>query len=79
MDDKPTRYYYGPHLHAALKCLRAGYRKNAVSWMQRDGERFGPYQPDPDSLEDTRFPDGCNNFECIAWRPLMPQMIGEGI
>lgn len=29
-------HYYGPHLHHALACLRAGHRYNAVSWMHRD-------------------------------------------
>lgn len=34
--------YYGPHLHHALKCLRAGYEANARSWMDRDvGEQSG--------------------------------------
>jgi hypothetical protein len=34
--------YYGPHLHAALICLRGGYPENAASWMFMDlGEALG--------------------------------------
>jgi hypothetical protein len=39
-------FYHGPHLYAALKCLRAGYEDNAASWMWRDkaenGSSFHP-------------------------------------
>lgn len=51
--------YYGPHLHAALKCLNAGYPKNATSWMERDlGEldnKLSYNKIDPDSLEVDKF------------------------
>lgn len=54
MPRTPTRQlYYGPHLHAALKCMDAGRPDNAVTWMWRDiGETtddMGEY-PDEDSL-----------------------------
>lgn len=49
---RKRRNYNGPHLHAALKCLREGYTANAASWMNRD---IGEVQPElkyahPDSL-----------------------------
>src|SRR5690349_13277031 len=50
-----TSAYYGPHLHAAMKCLRAGFMDNAISWMVRDiGEAdCGPEcYPQPGSLVD---------------------------
>lgn len=43
--------YNGPHLHAALKCLAAGYPENAISWMERDLGEVGPIpEIEPSSL-----------------------------
>lgn len=63
--------YYGPHIHAALICLRAGNREGAASWMARDiGERDDDpsWYPDPDSLSETTV--GYDDQPAISYVPL---------
>ena len=57
--------YYGPHLHAALTCLRAGYPENAASWMERDiGEIYGPEEyPVPSTLREA---DGGIEYDSVG-------------
>jgi len=81
MPRTPTRQlYYGPHLHAALKCMRAGRNDNAVTWMWRDiGEvEDDPGQyPDPDTLEIVQIPPidphSLQNYtDVIEYEPVAP-------
>ena len=75
---KKKRLYYLPHTHAAMTCLKAGYRENAASWMEKDfGEQGDETKVDPASLEIVHDPDGS---DMIAWLPLdLSGLNGEGI
>ena len=45
--------YYGPHLHISLKCLHAGNKNQAASWMAMDiaEEHDVDEYPHPESLK----------------------------
>lgn len=45
------KYFY-PYKEHAIKCLQAGYKNNAASWMNKYLLEIGPeHEVDPDSLK----------------------------
>jgi hypothetical protein len=69
--------YYGPHLHAAVKCLMAGRPDNAASWIERDLGEMGFSANDYPATNSLCYADGM-----IWYRPIgeiLQCLDGDGI